>query len=100
MIRFREAVECAVLSIVTSENEIAEQIVDWQPNGTIMVEIWPLSGKQIRDLAGVTEQSTHLGLTTGFVQSNTRIVSDLDIYHVGYVADWGSHREMILEKVS
>lgn len=97
---FREAKTLIVQILTTTKNEIGEEIPEWIDSGsTIQGEIQPLEGNQARGEMGVTENSTHKLFTTGTVESNTRLVDGADIYLVGYVADWGSHREAVLEHV-
>ena len=101
--RLPEAKLCAVLRLVTTQDESGGDIEDWQPSGTTFkAEIWPLQGNQSRGEMGVTEKSTHKAFSAdpGAFESNTRLVDTNDnIYLVGYVQDWISHREAVLEYV-
>lgn len=97
--RFREAREVIAKRLVTTKDELNADIEDWQTVGTIQAEIWPLQGNQSRGEMGVTEESTHKLFTLGTVESNTRVVDGGAVYLVGYVQDWTSHREAILQRL-
>lgn len=96
---FREAKTCVIKRLVTTTDELGGEIEDWQAVGTIEAEIWPLQGNQSRGEMGVTEKSTHKAFSLGTFESNTRITDGANTYLVGYVQDWGSHKEAVLERV-
>ena len=87
--------------LTTTTDELGGQVEDWQGTATINAEIQPLSGDATRKEMGVTERSTHKAFAvSGAFTANTRLVdSKGNAYLVGYIADWGSHEEAILEKV-
>lgn len=97
-----EAQTVTVKKCVETKNSIGEKIPDWQSIGSIEAEIQPLSGEASRKEIGVTEKSTHRAFTVypySFT-ANTRLIdSKSNTYLVGYIADWSSHEEAILEKV-
>lgn len=82
-----------------TQNEMGEVISDWADSNVINGEIWPLQGNQKRNEMGVTEKSTHKLFTEDTVKSNTRLITDSGMYLVGYIQDWNSHREAILELI-
>ena len=90
-----------VKTLTTTTDELGGQVEDWQGAATINAEIQPLSGDATRKEMGVTERSTHKAFgASGAFTTNTRLVdSKGNAYLVGYIADWGSHEEAILEKV-
>ena len=88
-----------VKTLTTTTDELGGQVELWEGTATINAEIQPLSGDATRKEMGVTERSTHKAFGgSGAFTANTRLVGD-DTYLVGYIADWGSHEEAILEKV-
>ncbi len=100
--RFREAKEVIVKRLVTTQDELGGDIEQWQAVGTIKAEIWPLRGNVTRGEMGVTDKSTHRAFASepGTFESNTRLIAaDRNMYLVGYVQNWGSHLEAILEHV-
>lgn len=102
--RFSEAKTYTVKKLVTTQDELAGEIEDWQDIGTIEAEIWPLQGNQSRGEMGVTEKSTHKAFSSdpGAFESNTRLVDGAGLtYLVGYVPPegWKSHGEAVLEYV-
>lgn len=98
----RDAQTVTVKKCVETKNSIGEKIPDWQAISSIEAEIQPLSGETSRKEIGVTEKSTHRAFTVypySFT-ANTRLVDSRgNAYLIGYIADWGSHEEAILEKV-
>ena len=97
---FRESQQYTIKTLITTTDDLGGQIETWSGTDTIMAEIQPLSGNQVRNEMGVTEKSTHKAFTLGAIKSNTRLVgADGVTYLVGYVADWGSHKEAVLEYV-
>ena len=94
----REAQTYTVKVLTTVTDELGGQIETWAGTATIQAEVQPLSGNQVRNEMGVTEKSTHKAFSLGALQSNTRLVGD-KTYLVGYVADWGTHKEAVLEYV-
>ena len=100
-LRFPGAITYTVKKLVITQDELAGEIEDWQDVGTIQAEIWPLQGNQTRGEMGVTEKSTHKAFSLGSFESNTRLVdSDGNTYLVGYIQDWVSHREAVLQYVN
>lgn len=95
----RYAKEYTVLTLTTTQNELGEEIPDWVESGSINTEIWPLNGKVTTGMVGVTEKSTHEAYSNDLLVKNTRLSNGSDIYLVGYIQDWGSHRQAILELV-
>lgn len=98
---FRDVQTCTINVLATTTDELGGQVEDWQGTATISVEIQPLSGDAMKKEMGVTERSTHKAFgASGAFTANTRLVdSKGNAYLVGYIADWGSHEEAILEKV-
>ena len=96
---FREAKTYNVRRLTTTTDELGGEIEAWEDSGTIDAEIWPLRGNQSRGEMGVTEKSTHKAFSLGTFESNTRLVDEVNTYLVGYVQDWVSHREAVLEHV-
>lgn len=99
--RFPEAKPYTVKRLtVVGKDELGGDIEDWQGEDIIMAEIQPLQGNQTRGEMGVTEKSTHKAFSLGTFESNTRLIgSGDDAYLVGYIQDWGNHREAVLEYV-
>jgi len=98
-IKFTEAETLTVQTMTTTQNELGEIISDWADDGTIKGEIWPLRGNAKNYEMGVTDLSTHKLFTQGTVKSNSRVIAANGIYRVGYVQDWKSHREAVLELI-
>ena len=100
-LNFRDTKTYTVKTLTPTTDELGGQIEDWQGTATIQAEIQPLSGDATRKEMGVTERSTHKAFgASGAFTANTRLVdSKGNAYLVGYIADWGSHEEAILEKV-
>lgn len=98
-IRFPEAKPVTVKRLVVIHDELGGEIEDWQGTSVMQAEIWPLRGDFKRGEMGVTERSTHRAFSSEAFESNTRLVDDSCTYLVGYVQDWGSHREAILERL-
>lgn len=89
-----------VKTLTTTTDELGGQVELWEGTATINAEIQPLSGDATRKEMGVTERSTHKAFAvSGAFTANTRLVGSDGTYLVGYIADWGSHSEAILEKV-
>ena len=86
-----------IKTLVASVDELGGVLESWAGQSTILAEIQPLTGDMTRGEMGVTEKSTHKLFTPGAVESNTRITQDGKTYLIGYVADWSSHREAVLE---
>lgn len=99
MISFLEARPVMVQVMVTTQNELGEEIPDWHDDGQIMAEIWPLTASQRRDLAGVSPKSTHSMYSNAVIVANTRIVDGGEKYLVGAPQNWGTHWEAVLERV-
>ena len=98
---FNEALTYTVKVLTVTTDELGGQIETWAGTATIQAEVQPLSGSQARNEMGVTEKSTHKAFSLEALQSNTRLVgTDGKTYLVGYVADWGTHREAVLEYVA
>jgi len=83
----------------TQTEEIGEIIPDWVDDHIISGEIWPLQGNSKRNEMGVTEKSTHKLFTTDEITSNARIITTAGMYLAGYIQDWSSHKEVILELI-
>ena len=98
-VTFPEAKPITVQIMTSTQNELGEIIGDWADSSVINGEIWPLQGNQKRNEMGVTEKSTHKLFTEDAVKSNTRLIAVTGMYLVGYVQDWNSHREAILELI-
>jgi len=96
---FPESKQMTVQKMGTIQNDMGEIIPDWIDDYIISGEIWPLQGNYKRNEMGVTEKSTHKLFTTDAVKSNTLLIADSGVYLTGYVQDWGTHREVILELV-
>ena len=94
----REAQTYTVKALTTTTDELGGQIETWAGTATIQAEVQPLSGSQVRNETGITDKSTHKAFTLDNIESNTRLVG-AKTYLVGYVADWGSHKEAVLEYV-
>ena len=95
---FRESQQYTIKTLITTSDELGGQVETWSGTATIMAEIQPLSGDAMKKEMGVTEKSTHKAFTLDNIESNTRLVG-AKTYLVGYVADWGSHKEAVLEYV-
>jgi len=98
-VTFPEAKEITVQEMATTQNDMGEIIADWADSGFISGEIWPLKSNYKRNEMGVTELSTHKLFTSDAIKSNVRLITDSGIYLTGYIQDWGSHREVILELI-
>ena len=98
---FRESQQYTIKTLITTSDELGGQVETWSGSTTIMAEIQPLSGDATKKEMGVTERSTHKAFgASGAFTANTRLVDNKgNAYLVGYIADWGSHEEAILEKV-
>jgi len=101
-VTFPEAKEITVQEMTTIKNDMGEVIVeDWLDNGMpITGEIWPLKSNYEHNEMGVTANSTHKLFTTDAIKSNVRLIGiNSNIYLTGYIQDWGSHKEVILELI-
>lgn len=97
--RLRNLKQYKVKSKTITKDEELNDIVAYEPAGSILADIQPMSGRTQAEQYGVRIAYMLVAYTKDRVQEEQFIEIAGDDYKVVRIADWGSHKVLDLEKV-
>lgn len=97
--RLRNLKQYQVKSKTITKDEELNDIVAYEPAGSILADIQPMSGKAQAEQYGVRIAYMMAAYTKDCVQEEQFIEIAGDDYKVIRIADWGSHKVLDLERV-
>lgn len=97
--RLRNLKQYKVKSKTITKDEELNDIVSYEPIGSIHADIQPMSGKAQAEQYGVRIAYMLIAYTKDRVKEDQLLDVNGDDYKVVRIADWGSHKVLDLEKV-
>lgn len=97
--RLRSLKQYQVKSKTITKDEELNDIVAYEPAGSILADIQPMSGKAQAEQYGVRITYMMAAYTKDQVKEDQLVDVNGDDYKVVRIADWGSHKVLDLEKV-
>lgn len=97
--RLRNLKQYNVKSKAITKDEELNDIVAYEPAGSILADIQPMSGKSQAEQYGIRLAYMMVAYTKDQVKEEQLIEIAGDDYKVVRIADWGSHKVLDLEKV-
>ncbi|WP_409015713.1 phage head closure protein [Anaerostipes caccae] len=97
--RLRNLKQYQVKTKTLTKDEELNDIVAYEPAGSILADIQPMSGKAQAEQYGVRITYMVTAYTKDQVKEDQLVDVNGDDYKVVRIADWGSHKVLDLEKV-
>lgn len=97
--RLRNLKQYQVKTKTLTKDEELNDIVAYEPAGSILADIQPMSGKAQAEQYGVRIAYMMVAYTKDQVNEDQLVDVNGDDYKVVRIADWGSHKVLDLEKV-
>lgn len=97
--RLRNLKQYNVKSKAITKDEELNDIVAYEPAGSILADIQPMSGKSQAEQYGIRLAYMMVAYTKDQVKEEQLIEIAGDDYKVVRIADWGSHKVLDLEEV-